>query len=336
MRILFVENHAIFAKQVCALFLSAHAVEVVASLAAARKAVASENYDVLLVDYDLEDGKGDELVRACRVSHPGLRIIAVSAHVAGNTALLEAGASAVCAKMEFDKIQSVLEGPPGEGGTSRDASPVRKPAPGNALRAAGATEPSPAAAAQESGAAQPSLETARLILRPFSLDDAPTVVRQAGRREIADTTIAIPHPYPEAQARDWISRQSATWREGREIVFAIVLRSERRLIGAIGLREINSEHRQAELGFWIGVDWWGRGYATESARAVLGFGFQSLRLNRIYAHHMVRNPASGRVLEKIGMKKEGLLRERVRKWEIFEDVVILATLRSEWQGAQPP
>jgi len=180
------------------------------------------------------------------------------------------------------------------------------------------------------------LETARLILRPFSLDDAPTVVRQAGRREIADTTIAIPHPYPEAQARDWISRQSATWREGREIVFAIVLRSERRLIGAIGLREINSEHRQAELGFWIGVDWWGRGYATESARAVLGFGFQSLRLNRIYAHHMVRNPASGRVLEKIGMKKEGLLRERVRKWEIFEDVVILATLRSEWQGAQPP
>jgi len=238
--------------------------------------------------------------------------------------------------MEFDKIQSVLEGPPGEGGTSRDASPVRKPAPGNALRAAGATEPSPAAAAQESGAAQPSLETARLILRPFSLDDAPTVVRQAGRREIADTTIAIPHPYPEAQARDWISRQSATWREGREIVFAIVLRSERRLIGAIGLREINSEHRQAELGFWIGVDWWGRGYATESARAVLGFGFQSLRLNRIYAHHMVRNPASGRVLEKIGMKKEGLLRERVRKWEIFEDVVILATLRSEWQGAQPP
>ena len=88
------------------------------------------------------------------------------------------------------------------------------------------------------------------------------------------------------------------------------------------------------MGMWIGVEWWGRGYATEAARAILDHGFESLGLNRIYAHHMVRNPASGRVLEKIGMMKEGLLRQPVRKWGKFEDVVVFAILRDDWSKAR--
>jgi DNA-binding response OmpR family regulator len=108
MRILYVENHAIFAAQVCQQFLSGHSVRVVSSLSSAREAVKADNYDLLIVDYDLDDGKGDELVRACRASHPRLRIIASSAHEAGNAALLEAGASAVCGKMEFDRIVTVI------------------------------------------------------------------------------------------------------------------------------------------------------------------------------------------------------------------------------------
>jgi RimJ/RimL family protein N-acetyltransferase len=96
------------------------------------------------------------------------------------------------------------------------------------------------------------------------------------------------------------------------------------------LRDIEAEHAQAELGFWIAIECWGKGYATEAARAVLAFGFEQLGLNRIYAHYMVRNPASGRALAKIGMKQEGLLRQRVRKWGLFEDVVPLAILREEW------
>lgn len=108
MKILYVENHAIFADQVCRLFLAAHAVHVVSNLAAARKAFADDKYDLLIVDYDLEDGKGDELVRACRVLHPDLKIVAASAHDAGNAALVKAGASAVCGKMQFDEIGSVI------------------------------------------------------------------------------------------------------------------------------------------------------------------------------------------------------------------------------------
>ena len=108
-RILYVENHAIFAEQVCRQFLSAHEVKVVSSLAAARKVLVGEKFDLLIADYDLDDGKGDELVRACRVLHPDLKIIAASSHDAGNAALLKAGASAVCGKMEFNGIQAVIE-----------------------------------------------------------------------------------------------------------------------------------------------------------------------------------------------------------------------------------
>ena len=84
------------------------------------------------------------------------------------------------------------------------------------------------------------------------------------------------------------------------------------------------------MGFWIGMDWWGKGYATEAAQEVIRYGFEHLKLNRVYAHHMVRNPASGRVLEKVGMKREGLLRQRVRKWGVFEDVVLMAILNEDW------
>ena len=178
--------------------------------------------------------------------------------------------------------------------------------------------------------AQPTLETERLLLRPLTPGDAPAVACLAGRREIADTTISIPHPYSEEQARQWIAGQVGLFANGKFCVFGMQLKHPVSLAGTIGLREIDAEHSQAELGFWVAVNLWGQGYATEAARQVVSFGFEQLGLNRIYAHHMVRNPASGRVLAKIGMRHEGVLRQRVRKWGVFEDVVALAALRGEW------
>ena len=178
------------------------------------------------------------------------------------------------------------------------------------------------------------LETARLILRPLRPEDAPAVARLAGRREIADTTISIPHPYSEAQAREWIAKQTAPADPMTHVAFAITIKACGELIGTMSLRDIDHEHCQAELGFWIAVEWWGKNIATEAAQPVIRFGFEELKLNRIYAHHMVRNPASGRVLEKAGMKQEGLLRQRVRKWGVYEDVVILAILRADWMAIE--
>jgi [ribosomal protein S5]-alanine N-acetyltransferase len=179
----------------------------------------------------------------------------------------------------------------------------------------------------------PILETSRLLLRPFALQDAPTLAQLAGRREIADTTISIPHPYTEEQAQCWIADSADLYAQGKAIVFGMQLKEEGSLIGAVGLRDIDDEHSLAEMGFWVAVERWGQGYATEAARTALAYGFEQLGLNRIYAHHMVKNPASGRVLARIGMKQEALLRQRVRKWGVFEDVVLMVILRAEWAEA---
>jgi RimJ/RimL family protein N-acetyltransferase len=177
--------------------------------------------------------------------------------------------------------------------------------------------------------ATPTIPTARLLLGTFESDDAPDLQRLAGAREIADTTVSIPHPYELDHALAWIGNQHREAVRGRATNFAIRLLPGSLLIGSVGLRDIDHEHHQAELGFWIGREWWGQGYAREAAAAVIRFGFETLGLNRIYAHHMARNPSAGRVLLHVGMQQEGLLRERVRKWGVYEDVVVYAILRED-------
>lgn len=179
---------------------------------------------------------------------------------------------------------------------------------------------------------QPTLETARLRLRPFRIEDAADVVRLAGAREIADTTVSIPHPYTGDIAMAWISGLPLLWDAGTLAAFAVTRRTDDALVGAAGLSNIDAEHAQAELGYWLGVPFWGEGYATEAAACLLAYGFADLGLNRIYAHHMLRNPASARILDKIGMRREGILRQRVRKWGAFEDVALMAALRSEFRA----
>lgn len=176
----------------------------------------------------------------------------------------------------------------------------------------------------------PIIKTQRLRLRPLTLDDAASIQQLAGRKEIAAMTRSIPHPYSLAQAQEWLTKLIGDTSDGKAAVFGVVLESTGQLIGTIGLAAIDADQGCAEMGFWIGVDWWGQGYATEAARAVLRHGFEALGLNRIYAHHMTKNPASGRVLAKIGMKREGLLRQAMRKWDNFEDVVLYAVLRQDW------
>jgi RimJ/RimL family protein N-acetyltransferase len=175
----------------------------------------------------------------------------------------------------------------------------------------------------------PTLLTERLVLSSFTLDDLVDVVKLAGAREIADTTIAIPHPYRREHAEYWISGHASAFEAGAGVDFAIRSSGDGALLGAVGLREVDPENSQAELGFWIGVPFWGKGYATEAAAAVVQYAFAELGLNRVYAHHMTRNPASRRVLLKIGMREEGRMRQRVRKWGRFEDVVAYAILRSD-------
>ena len=176
---------------------------------------------------------------------------------------------------------------------------------------------------------QATLASPRLTLRPLSLDDAPIVARLAGEKDIASTTRLIPHPYPPGMAEKWILALPEMYQRAEMVNWGIAL-ADGPLLGTIRLT-LNPVDNHAELGYWVGKPFWNNGYCTEAARLVVAYGFETLDLERIYANYMARNPASGRVLIKLGMKQEGLLRRHRRKFGRYEDLVVCGILRSEYQ-----
>jgi [ribosomal protein S5]-alanine N-acetyltransferase len=172
---------------------------------------------------------------------------------------------------------------------------------------------------------RPTLRTQRLTLRPLASDDAPAVQELAGAYEIALNTLHVPHPYPDGAAEAWIATHEAAFETDQTIHFAI---DDGQLAGAIGL--MTKDVGIAELGYWIGLPFWRRGYATEAAAEVIRYGFEDRGLQRIYATHYPRNPASGRVMQKAGMQREGMLRRHVHKWGEHLDMVFYGILREEF------
>src|SRR2546430_1027878 len=154
-------------------------------------------------------------------------------------------------------------------------------------------------------------------------------MRMAGSTEVARTTLNLPHPYLPGMAEQWIGSHESAFEKLEHVTFAIALRETGALCGAIGL-SLNERDRRGELGYWIGHDFWNCGYCTEAARAVLGFGFGELKLHRIHAAHFPHNAASGRVLEKIGMRREGVQRAHHRRFDEFYDRVNYGLLANEW------
>ena len=179
------------------------------------------------------------------------------------------------------------------------------------------------------GKKSPKIETERLILRLFERSDAERVRELAGDKEIADTMANIPHPYEKGMAEEWISTGRIKFEYGECAHFAVVLKFTEELIGAIGL-VIDKDFNRAELGYWIGKDYWNKGYCTEGSRAVLEYGFDQLLLHKITASHFARNPSSGKVMRKIGMEKEGFFKKHVPKSGNYEDLVVYGILRGEW------
>ena len=175
----------------------------------------------------------------------------------------------------------------------------------------------------------PPLLTERLLLRSFTLEDAADLQRLVGEFDVASTLTNMPHPYEDGMAEEWMQSCSDKYENGEALNFAITCRADKHLIGGIGLRR-DQENENAELGYWIGKPYWNCGYATEAAKAVVAYSFEVLKLNRIHAKHYKRNPASGRVLEKIGMQYEGCFRQHIKKWDNFEDLIGYGMLKSEF------
>jgi ribosomal-protein-alanine N-acetyltransferase len=178
---------------------------------------------------------------------------------------------------------------------------------------------------------QPTIKTERLTLRPYTLQDAPELQRLIGDRDIVSTMMNVPHPYEDGIAEEWIGKQQGSFDRGEAISFVITHCEKGFLIGGIGLNDIDRQSERAEIGYWIGKSYWRNGYGTEAARAVVKYGFEVLGLNRIHAKHFKRNAASGRIMQKIGMKHEGCHRQHFKKWGNFEDFELYGILRSEYE-----
>ncbi len=177
----------------------------------------------------------------------------------------------------------------------------------------------------------PVLETDRLLIRGFEQSDALAVQELIDDIDIARTTSHISHPYSLDMAESWIGSHEENLKMGLSIELAITLKQTGELVGAVAIISIDLENEKAEIGYWIGKKYWNKGYCTEAAKRLVQYCFEELKLNRVYALHFSNNPASGKVMKKIGMKKEGVLRKNIKKWDEFVDTPIYSILREEYE-----
>jgi ribosomal-protein-alanine N-acetyltransferase len=165
-------------------------------------------------------------------------------------------------------------------------------------------------------------------LRPYEPVDAKALYELVNDPKITDTT-TLPYPYPEHLASEWISTHAELRSEDKNYIFAVTLKPQLNLIGTVSLFDIQRKASRAEIGYWIGASFWGNGYATEAAEAIVAYGFEVLGLNRVGAGCLKRNPASAKVLEKAGFQCEGCLRQYREKNGVLEDFEIFSILRSD-------
>jgi RimJ/RimL family protein N-acetyltransferase len=175
-----------------------------------------------------------------------------------------------------------------------------------------------------------TLEIKRLLLRPLTTDDSGRIEELARDYDVAKSTLNIPHPYPEGSAIQFIESVLTAERNNKIVMFAITKKESQLLIGLINLN-LAAPYKRGELAYWIGKQYWGKGYGTEATKALLEYGFNHLNLNRIFAASFSSNPGSWRIMEKVGLKYEGTLKQHVARFGQFYDLVYYGLLKKEFE-----
>lgn len=175
----------------------------------------------------------------------------------------------------------------------------------------------------------PVIHTKRLILRLFSPEDIVQLEQYTDDKDILATT--SPNEVPrQGKIEEWIRIRLERYEKRQGIDFAIIHKDEDRIIGTIGLGFEYEKDESMQLGYWIAKEYWNQGYCTETAKVVLQYGFTTLGLHRIFSRAFTGNLASRRVLEKIGMKHEGTLREAYKHGDRFENMECYGLLKNEF------
>ncbi|WP_300671867.1 GNAT family N-acetyltransferase [Soonwooa sp.] len=169
----------------------------------------------------------------------------------------------------------------------------------------------------------PKLETEHLILDAPKEADLGDITKILNNEIYAKNTINIPFPYSIDSAKFWLNLSKNGFKNDDQYIFAIRLKNDQKIIGGIDLG-IDKIFNKAELGYWLDQNCWNQGFATEAVIKVLEFGFENLKLKRIFATHFDFNPASGKVLEKAGMKKEGELTAHTKKENNYQNHILYA------------
>lgn len=175
------------------------------------------------------------------------------------------------------------------------------------------------------------LYTPRLTLKPIGADRAEALAQLISSREFSDNTSSIPYPYTLQDAKNYLRLQAEGYRSGNDIMLGIFESQTGVLVGNIGLH-LKREHQRAELGYIVGKAFWNSGFGTEAASAVMDYGFSQLNLRKITAKHYEHNPASGRIMQKLGMTKEGYLRGEIIRNTRVCNVIVYGILREEWDA----
>ncbi len=175
-----------------------------------------------------------------------------------------------------------------------------------------------------------SFLTERLFIRDYRRSDLEEFLRVVRQEEIYATTYGIPRNYTRRRGKWWLKiiRQNKLF--GTSLEYAVFLRDSGVYIGNVGLINIAREHLRGDISYYIDRDCMNRGYATEAAQAMLQYGFEELGFHKISGVCMSRNPASRRVMEKLGMRYEGTLRDDLLKDGVYCDIDRLSILREEY------
>ncbi|MBT2632781.1 GNAT family N-acetyltransferase [Bacillus sp. ISL-101] len=173
-----------------------------------------------------------------------------------------------------------------------------------------------------------TITTKRLVLRLFQKSDAVAVTKLCNNYNIYKNTLYLPYPYSLDDALSWIEHPLDNFNANKSYEFAITDKENGELYGAIALSN-NQKFNNGEIAYWIGEKFWGNGYATEAAQVILHFAFEEKQYHKVFARYFNSNSASGRVMQKLGLKKEGVLIDHVRKENRFEDLVYYGFINSE-------
>lgn len=170
-----------------------------------------------------------------------------------------------------------------------------------------------------------------IFLRPIRAIDAQSVFRLANNPHVSFYLESFDAPVTLQKETQFVKAAERQWKNKTEFVFAICLKKTGELIGCCGLSRYNPAHHRATFGIWLGELFWGKGLGTQAAELAFRFGFEKLKLNRIKYSYLVTNKRSENVFKKLGLKKEGKIRQEVFKRGKFYDAITGSILASEWK-----